>query len=1855
MPDVIVPKVGRVRFPDSMAPADIQAALVKLTRPPGPEQPSRPGYEVNVPESGEVAQPQQPAPRKSTGFDANGHREPIRLPAPLAALASMGEQAGAGAVETVMPSVAGLRQSGQSVRQMVASLRSLGGAARAQGFETAKPVEPTPAPEQPRDWTGAPPPSNMAEKIARGVGSGLGYAGETIGLTALGVPEAAAVVAPAMTGAGTVEQRIARGVTMGAGGEILKAAEPFGEALASKLPAAIQPTARVIGHAVAPAAVYSSVVPYAEVGLTKALGVENVDWPKVGDSVPSFVALSLIGAAGAGARAKEDRSIAALPPERVAAWKAITAALKEPPGNYPEPLRQANRSASQALLNALHGQELTLDLGAEKPSKVTVINARVYDYPDVGKKVRLVVEDAASGKVVPLVFDDLAAMRKAISAPEEPAAGPIEAAQTPEATPAAESPVRGEEEGAGAAKTSATEPEPRHVVTASGFPDEAAARSGAEHLEKTIQDAIGPARVRQVEGGGWVAEIDRPERRRVPRPPLEPGDFAGPPEPPAEPTVDQIETHAQGLAAQHGRMKGVKAEKYETRLRELAADPGNTAEERAAAHRALVLIDQARAAERPAFEADVFHGSGRKDIAAGYGEGTLKEPILGPGRYTAFNEELARHFGPNVRKLHVELRNPLVVDSDAQWKKLARDAGWEFPNPTRFTPGSEAVTRREIAAMRKMLEARGYDGVVVRLAHGSRMDDTKTLSNVFGDDQVIEFHPPMTAAPGPEGAARGGAPAVPEPEGKGAALEQGRLFESRAPGARRDFEVRVRNKYKIAGEGEGEPMVIRAVSRGDAVRKARQRLAQEGGAGNFVLTAREVPSQEESRVPTGPRTAPEIEARIIEIEGEIAALEHGGDAGRSTGKKRVLAHDRAEHARLEDERQELEAELARGGVVQSRMPSLANPPKLKSETVERREALTNIGRSGKIGKFTAAAVPTEAELKGLPEASVPGAGLRKDWTGAFVQKGISAVRGAVDEIIAITNPNALVARGDKDIFARNVGKREQVLARVEQQQAKVAEMWDKRSKPQLLEFWNRLEHGAAQDPRLAEMDRMYRERMDNLWLTITRYKDVPYWENYFPHIFKNEAQARDFISQRIAPRPFEGTKRYLKGRVLPDIAAALEAGLEPVDWNPERLVQAMEADVSKLALVNDSVKDCKAAGSGKYLPIGKPMPEDFEAPKGRWATQYLPPEIPVTEYHDAAIMQGLSDLAARLGIPTERKVNIGGVGRLGYAEKGSGRVVTKFATPEDVLAHEIGHQIDAKYDMQSFFFRKKEPLMKQEMRALADLRWEGQPASPTFKQYVRSNAEKMAVMFQAYMHAPERFKEVAPHVYERFVEFASLHPDVKPILDIKPSLTYAAMEGKVSAGGMVIGGRWAFQRDLTRILDNHLSEDWIRSSKLGRGAMMARNTLTAIELSLSGFHAVVLTGVTTSTKLSVGASMLYEAATGRKGSLAETGMLAVRGAFNVLRTPIAPLEYAATGWLLKHYDPRFESFQRMIGPGMSGAEGMTRAFQGGAKYRPSVDPYRQDALSAFQLNMRRIQGAAPLPEKIGPALKLPFQGAVAAIQLPIRIIQGANELMKIGAFYDTMSWELERRADDLKAGKTTKAEIARQMWTNVEDRQGLVNYDSYNWNRTLKAALLVCTRAPGWAIGTVKAGFAPLVIDLPRAAAAGLRAERPDITQRMWFVLSSVFTTLAMGALFWRLHRDDKPETLEDLMHPKDSQGNRHDIPGYAMEWTRWVNNPFKEAQGKIASALEVPIELLQNQDHRGPIHQPLNSIDDWYPAAAQTLRWLYHTRQPFAIQQHVETAEKGGGTKEKVDAALGIRYHVEPKPSRRRFHERRY
>ena len=143
------------------------------------------------------------------------------------------------------------------------------------------------------------------------------------------------------------------------------------------------------------------------------------------------------------------------------------------------------------------------------------------------------------------------------------------------------------------------------------------------------------------------------------------------------------------------------------------------------------------------FLATLYHGSGKTRSEIYSSDNAAQVPIAGEGTYYAMSEKTAKQYGDNISSEKVRLNNPYVVNDDADWRKLAKLAGWEYAKSNMY---DKETMIKDTQALRAYLVENGYDGLVVQYEqhidgdYNSKTHGTiKVLDDMFGHDQVVVY------------------------------------------------------------------------------------------------------------------------------------------------------------------------------------------------------------------------------------------------------------------------------------------------------------------------------------------------------------------------------------------------------------------------------------------------------------------------------------------------------------------------------------------------------------------------------------------------------------------------------------------------------------------------------------------------------------------------------------------------------------------------------------------------------------------------------------------------------------------------------------------------------------------------------------------------------------------------------------------------------------------------------------------------------------------------------------------------------------------------------------------------------------
>ena len=701
--------------------------------------------------------------------------------------------------------------------------------------------------------------------------------------------------------------------------------------------------------------------------------------------------------------------------------------------------------------------------------------------------------------------------------------------------------------------------------------------------------------------------------------------------------------------------------------------------------------------------------------------------------------------------------------------------------------------------------------------------------------------------------------------------------------------------------------------------------------------------------------------------------------------------------------------------------------------------------------------------------------------------------------------------------------------------------------------------------------------------------------NYFPHLWDDPEGAKRVIAASLAQRPLQGSRSFMKQRTHELFLDGLAAGLRPVHDNPVDLWMLKRREIARYVM---GVKFCRmmqAAGLMQFVHAFRKAPDGWSTFDDRAFQVYGPPTVTIKEAFDAGMREATLDVLRSLGVPMERLAKIGG-GHWGYethqvGQQGKERIVTKFGGPDWVIWHELGHVLDNRYpDMRQMVSATDQ--MQDELRTLADLRFEGQTPSQNFQRYVRSWPEKMAVILQAYLHAPERMQAVAPAVKQAFEGFLRAHPELDKINDIQPGLRLGEAETQQNVGGLVKLGNYYLPDQAAAVVRNYLSPGlnphlWYRTL---RGTS---HLLNGVQLGLSAFHLGFTTLDAAVSRLAIG---LEDVAAGRLG-------MAVRTFASV---PVSPVTNFMAGARLR------SAVLENLTTGEMGQ--LVKALEAGGG-RIGQDKFWQ---TEFTRRMVRAFHSGSLSGYATAGANAPF-AIVEQMMRPVMEIVVPRQ--KLGVFAEMAKRELLNLGDN--ASPEDVREAMRKAWDSVDNRMGQVVYDNLFYNRSLKDLVLLTFRAYGWQLGKYREGIGG-GIDTVRLLKYGSQrllgqapAGKAEFTHRMAYVPALLLTVGLLGGLTTFLATGTRP-TGKDWWMPRiggtDQNGNplRVNFPSYVKDALAYAKHPVTSLGHALNPLVSAVMDLVGNRDFYDV--RIRNPDDPIWKQGSDVAQWAARETVPFSV-----------------------------------------
>lgn len=481
-----------------------------------------------------------------------------------------------------------------------------------------------------------------------------------------------------------------------------------------------------------------------------------------------------------------------------------------------------------------------------------------------------------------------------------------------------------------------------------------------------------------------------------------------------------------------------------------------------------------------------------------------------------------------------------------------------------------------------------------------------------------------------------------------------------------------------------------------------------------------------------------------------------------------------------------------------------------------------------------------------------------------------------------------------------------------------------------------------------------------------------------------------------------------------------------------------------------------------------------------------------------------------------------------------------------------------------------------------------------------------------YITAHRMWDELKNIGLRKFVKRGYKIPDgFRPISDTIANVYFPAQSGQ----GLIHAGTWVVEDTTARLLENHLSRDYIRESQIGRGIVGAKNLMTMVELGFSAFHAAFEGIESVGSQIGLG--------------LRELGNLGIRGnpkyllegSKKILSSPAAPYTTARLGGnAIKYIKNPVEFVKTLRGQSFlksfPDAENLIRdIFIGGGQIHMNEN-YRTQWYQSMKDSWKE-------GNYIGAAV---FRSPIAATEkLMLPLFDKYIPRLKMGTFLQEYSTALVENESLLNSGKITRPELARKTWDFVEDRFGEMNFDNLFWKNTFKTASQVMFRSISWKVGNLRASLGAVPQQLISGGKSLGRKEVPQLSPKMAWLSGMTLTTVAMAAIIsksktgkypWEWAKDDPESNLvKEVVFPrisKDDPTKRISTPTYWKDMFHLQHDPKGYISSSLSTFVRDSVDVWNNKDFQGQwVYNPND------PLTKETLDVIKHFfPTPFALQQ---------------------------------------
>lgn len=441
--------------------------------------------------------------------------------------------------------------------------------------------------------------------------------------------------------------------------------------------------------------------------------------------------------------------------------------------------------------------------------------------------------------------------------------------------------------------------------------------------------------------------------------------------------------------------------------------------------------------------------------------------------------------------------------------------------------------------------------------------------------------------------------------------------------------------------------------------------------------------------------------------------------------------------------------------------------------------------------------------------------------------------------------------------------------------------------------------------------------------------------------------------------------------------------------------------------------------------------------------------------------------------------------------------------------------------------------------------------------------------------------------------------------------------------GMVKTGEYWIQEGPGRMLNNMLSRDLIRDTKLGESLMGIKNLYTQVELGLSPFHAVAITLEQIASGMGIGARKIF--------NLGDV----VGGIKDILEAPFSPKSTFSLGRdvfkfaTVKDFE-NSEAGKKLLERMPNAKEYIGDFFQGGGLMKQH-DDLKSNTYKALkeQVGKDNYIGAAL---RALPAINEGIMSPLFNVYIPT---------LKIGLFMREFPLILAENKSRLESGKVTREELSRKVVDSVDNRLGEMNFDNLYWNKTFKTATQFMLRSVTWKLGNIRQmGMAPIE-QAQEFIDATKEGRRPNLSPKMAWLFGLSLTQVVISSVMQQLYLDDDDKDkdikdFKDIVAPRINSSDKKErvvIPTYYKDLLHFWHAPTEYVTSGVSGPLGKGIELYKNVDFYG-----YEIRDENDPATKQLIdAGKYVMPKPFSISSFQKMKEKGEPFNKQALSFLGF------------------